>query len=242
MIRLELPAADHPIGDGGLLVAEGFTPTLQGEGPSAGQVAGFLRLSRCNLDCANCDTPYTWDWTRFDAREQSRRIGVDVLLDWLTRHAPGLVVITGGEPLIQQDNLTPLVRGLVEAGRRVEIETNGTLVPDPELAGLVSFNVSPKLSRFGVSAARKRIVPRALRALTRHGGRFKFVISELDELAEVDALVAEHGLREVWLMPEGTTVAAIDRGLVRLGEVAAERGYHLSDRLHVRLWGDERGR
>ena len=59
--------------DGGLVVAEVFGPTFQGEGPSTGQRAGFVRLGRCNLDCSWCDTPYTWDWERFDPAAATRR-------------------------------------------------------------------------------------------------------------------------------------------------------------------------
>ncbi len=56
-----------------LLVAEVFGPTFQGEGFSLGCRAAFVRLGRCNLDCGQgagatwaCDTPYTWDWARYD--------------------------------------------------------------------------------------------------------------------------------------------------------------------------------
>jgi organic radical activating enzyme len=60
----------------GLLVAEMFGPTFQGEGPSAGQRAVFVRTSRCNLSCSWCDTPHTWDWSRFDPHAEARRIPV----------------------------------------------------------------------------------------------------------------------------------------------------------------------
>jgi 7-carboxy-7-deazaguanine synthase len=41
-----------------------FGPTFQGEGPSAGRRALFIRLSHCNLSCPGCDTPESWDWSR----------------------------------------------------------------------------------------------------------------------------------------------------------------------------------
>ncbi|MGH3922689.1 MAG: 7-carboxy-7-deazaguanine synthase QueE, partial [Pseudonocardiaceae bacterium] len=75
-----LPRSAHT--SRGLLIAEQFGPTFQGEGPSVGQQALFIRLSSCNLSCSWCDTPYTWDWTRFDPRVESRRVPAEDLLAW----------------------------------------------------------------------------------------------------------------------------------------------------------------
>ncbi|HEX8632454.1 MAG TPA: 4Fe-4S cluster-binding domain-containing protein, partial [Catenuloplanes sp.] len=102
-----------------LLVAETFGPTFQGEGPSAGQQAMFVRLSRCNLSCPGCDTPFTWDTTRFDLRIHTSRRTPEAVAAWALAASTPLVVITGGEPLLQQEPLLPLVTTLTEAGRRV---------------------------------------------------------------------------------------------------------------------------
>ena len=71
MTALGPATVKRPASDAGswLIVAECFgveTPTFQGEGPSCGHPALFIRLSRCNLTCARCDTKYTRDWSRFD--------------------------------------------------------------------------------------------------------------------------------------------------------------------------------
>ena len=95
-----------------MIVAERFgieTPTFQGEGPSCGHPALFIRLSRCNLTCSRCDTKYTWDWARFDPRKESTKRSVADLVAWAASSPVELVVITGGEPLIQQARLVPLV-------------------------------------------------------------------------------------------------------------------------------------
>jgi 7-cyano-7-deazaguanosine (preQ0) biosynthesis protein QueE len=226
-----------------LRVAEMFGPTLQGEGPSVGQRALFVRLSGCNLDCTWCDTPYTWDWTRFVEAEQSHAALVPEVLDWvLARHAD-LVVITGGEPLIQQRRLLPLVAALRAAGRSVEVETNGTIAPSQELAGQVSrFNVSPKLAGSGVPVDR-RIRPAALAALRDTSKAiFKFVIAAAGDVEELVALQAQHRLAPVWVMPEGTAPQVVADGLRALVEPALLHGWNLTPRLHVLLWGDQRGR
>ena len=106
--RLEaiMPRAAEHAGD--LLVAELFGPTFQGEGPSAGQQALFVRLSRCNLSCRWCDTSYTWDWSRFDPHAEARRLPVPEVARWLLQWPVRLVVVT-----------------------------DGTIPPDPELAAAV---------------------------------------------------------------------------------------------------------
>jgi 7-carboxy-7-deazaguanine synthase len=228
-----------------LLVTETFGPTFQGEGASIGQPALFVRLSRCNLTCQWCDEPRTWDTSRFDLRDHTTQLRATDLADWARCHPVGLVVITGGEPLVQQQRLVDLVDQLLDAGKRVEIETNGTVAPLPALQReKVRFNVSPKLASSGV-ARERRIVPDALRALARTPGICKFVITAEHrdaDLAEADELVATFAFEHVWLMPEATTRTALATGLRALAEPALARGWALSNRLHVELWENEHGR
>lgn len=227
-----------------LWIAETFADTIQGEGPSAGTPALFIRLSGCNLECrAWCDTPYTWDRERFDLAAERTRRSIADLTAWAAVHPEPLAVLTGGEPLMQQLALIPLVRALIGIGKRVEIETNGTYLPTPELTSLgVHFNVSPKLANAGMAESRT-ILPAALAAYAAAPHRaFKFVVCDPSDLDEVDALVARFGLTGVWVMPEGTTSRAIVDGMRALVPAVVERGYRISPRLHVLMWGDERGR
>ncbi|MGJ6969320.1 7-carboxy-7-deazaguanine synthase QueE [Streptosporangium sp. G11] len=232
-----------------LLIAERFGVTLQGEGPSAGHPAVFVRLSRCNLACGAadgaafvCDTPYTWDRTRFDLAAESRRESVEEVAGWVLAHPVNLVVITGGEPLLQQVALVELVTRLADAGRRVEIETNGTITPAPALLERAWCNVSPKLASSGM-AERRRVVPAALRALAASGRAvFKFVACDRADVEEVARLAEEFALTPVWIMPQGTDPQTLMIGGRELAEEVIARGWHLTLRLHVLLWGDERGR
>jgi organic radical activating enzyme len=229
-----------------LIVAECFgvdQPTFQGEGPSCGVPALFVRLSRCNLTCGWCDTKYTWDWSRFDPREESKRRTVADLLAWALGSDVELVVITGGEPLLQQKKLVPLVYGLLAAGKRVEFETNGTIAPVPELlVDGVRFNVSPKLANSGVDCGR-RIVPDALRgfAASRRAA-FKFVARSVADLAEIGVLVDQFGLDPVWVMPEGTTPEGLIETTRVLADTVALRRWRLTPRLHVLAFAEARGR
>jgi organic radical activating enzyme len=150
--------------------------------------------------------------------------------------ATQLVVITGGEPLLQQENLLPLVGQLAADGRRVEIETNGTVVPRPELVAVTDrFLVSPKLARFaGAAPLSQRINPSALTALAASGrAAFLFVITDQAEVDEVGGLQHQFGFDPLWVMPAGSTTADVLPRLAWLSEAALARGWHLSARLHV---------
>jgi 7-carboxy-7-deazaguanine synthase len=224
-----------------LAVSEVFGPTWQGEGPSTGRRAGFVRLGRCNLTCTFCDTPYTWDWARFDpAAELSERTTDDILAA-LDAMAIDMVVITGGEPLLQQHRLGPLLEQLAERGWRVEVETNGTLAPalDPELVD--QWNVSPKLANAGLDRQR-RYRPEVLRAFEETGRAvFKFVAVGPADLEEIAAIVEENQLGAVWVMPEATDGTTLTARLQELAPGVLARGWNLSPRLHVLIWGDRRG-
>ncbi|MFI1700367.1 7-carboxy-7-deazaguanine synthase QueE [Streptomyces bobili] len=229
-----------------LIVAECFgveVPTFQGEGPSCGHPALFIRLSRCNLTCTKCDTKYTWDWSQFDPHKESTKRTVADLVAWAASSPVELVVITGGEPLLQQARLVPLIRGLLAAGKRVEFETNGTLAPFPKLVvDGVRFNVSPKLASFGMDEA-KSVVPAALEAFVATGrAAFKFVASSVADLDRVAELADAHRLAPVWVMPEGTTADAITETTRVLADAVAARRWHFTTRLHVLAFADARGR
>jgi 7-carboxy-7-deazaguanine synthase len=183
------------------VVSEVFGPTLQGEGPSAGQVAAFVRLGRCNLACAWCDTPYTWDWDRHDPAQELTTMPVNDVLARLDAMRVRLLVVTGGEPLLQQRHLPPLLEAAKARGWAVELETAGTLAPSAAVDLVDRFNVSPKLANSGM-AVERRYKPDVLRVFQASGRAvFKFVVTGPAELDEVEAMVTECGLDPVWVMP-----------------------------------------
>lgn len=232
-----------------LAVSEVFGPTLQGEGPYAGHPAVFLRLARCNLSCTYCDTPFTWDWqgrngVRFDPVKEVRKMKAkDVAVEVAKLGTPDrhLLVVTGGEPLLQQAALDDVLSHL--KGWTVQVETNGTRAPEPWLsAGVETFVVSPHLANAGTH--QQGVIPEVLEAFS-HGGNavFKFVVSSMSDVAAVVEVEDACGLYgKVWVMPEGRTPLAIEQGLRWLAPIAVERGWRLSGRLHVTVWGDKRGR
>jgi 7-carboxy-7-deazaguanine synthase len=239
-----------------LTVAEVFGPTVQGEGPSSGRRAVFLRLGLCNLDCGagdgatwECDTPYTWDWTgklgrAYQRSVELRRRDTLELADQLAELDTDLVVVTGGEPMLQQKAIVDLIDAL-PGHVVVEVETNGTVVPSPEMrlrGGRVTYNVSPKLPNSGVDRDRA-INPDALAALAATGARFKFVCADQRDLDDVAELIAPFPIRreQVWVMPAGTDPEVLTGRAGALADEVVSRGWNLSQRLHVMLWGNRRG-
>lgn len=117
--------------------------SVQGEGFFAGHPAAFIRLQGCGVGCHFCDTKHTWECRRDTEVSRDRiledrnvspenwaNITEEELVAWVQRetHRSAIVVITGGEPLIQRDGVSRLVELLVGAGRQVQIETSGTVV------------------------------------------------------------------------------------------------------------------
>lgn len=228
--------------------------TLQGEGPSLGAPAVFLRLSLCNLHCHWCDTPYTWNWEKtpwkhqdtikFSKAEQIIEITPAELSPLISRHQCDRLVLTGGEPLLQQEELTTLIRCLPEISF-IEVETNGTRIPDDEFISLpTQFNVSPKLSNSGMDE-KLRLNSEALALFSSHPNAvFKFVVCNQADLYEVLSLQDEYSIPSgrIFLMPEGRDPETLRERSLWLADICREQGYRFSPRLHVLLWGNERAK
>jgi 7-cyano-7-deazaguanosine (preQ0) biosynthesis protein QueE len=223
-----------------LTVSEVFGPSLQGEGSSLGRRAGFVRLGRCNLACQWCDTKYTWQWDEYDPAVELHEMSVESILEKVDAMGVPMVVVTGGEPLLQQRQLEPLLRAFKQRGLRVEVETAGTIAPT--VLDLVDqWNVSPKLANSGNPLDRryKRAVLRSFEATG--CAVFKFVACEAADLDEIGAIVDECGLTDVWVMPEGTDAVTLEKRSAALGDAVVARGWNLTTRLQILIWGDKRG-
>ncbi|MFD3328589.1 7-carboxy-7-deazaguanine synthase QueE [Streptomyces sp. NPDC058701] len=238
-------ATGSPVSHAGadLVLCELFGPTIQGEGPSAGERAVFVRLGDCNLACGPCDTKHSWDWKNYVRSEETQLVALADVAQAVLALDASLVVVTGGEPLLQQARLALLAERLVAAGRRVEVETNGTVAPVPELDRFIHlYVVSPKLAHMGMSTAR-RIRPEVLKAFLATGRAvFKVVLDGPEDVPELVELQEAHGLTPVWVMPQATAADEVIAGMRALAEPALRHGWNLSPRLHCLIWGDERGR
>jgi 7-carboxy-7-deazaguanine synthase len=233
-----------------LSVSEIFGPTIQGEGASQGRAVVFLRLGLCNLDCSWCDTPYTWDWTGKNGKiyikeNELNKWTIRDILDRLSDAAGPFVdrlVISGGEPLLQQKRLAHLVK---EWDGPVEIETNGTIIPSETLVEEgVQFNCSPKLFNSGIKYE-DRIIPEVLYEIGQAFSFFKFVVDTEEDIREVDAIMDLvlniHDQSRIFLMPQGIDSTTIKSKLPWVMTQAAKRGWSVSPRLHTLAFEQKRG-
>ncbi len=219
--------------------------SIQGEGILAGVPSVFIRTSGCNLRCVWCDTPYT-SW-----QPEGEPMDLSVIADYVRQHSTGHVVITGGEPMIAPDivSLTEQLRALRQ---HITVETAGTVFA-PVACDLMS--ISPKLANSTPPAGsagswaerhdRLRIQPAVLRRLIdSYPYQLKFVVCAPDDLAEIRSLLAQlpADRARVVLMPEGTDPATLAARGRWLAEICKQEGFRYSPRLHIDLWGAQRGR
>lgn len=235
--------------------------SIQGEGRSIGVPSVFVRTSLCNLHCIWCDTDYTWNWkgTRFehvhDAKpgyqkfEKKRWIAecaINEIAETVAKFNCPNIILTGGEPMLQQPGLVQLMVELrsKSSNYRFEIETNGTLVPSPEFDATVDqYNVSPKLENSN-NPKNLREKVKALRFFAASPkANFKFVIAEKGDLNEVLRLLNSYAIasEKVWLMPEGTNAATLAKRRKWLVDICKDNGFRYSDRLHIQIWGSKKG-
>lgn len=115
--------------------------SIQGEGFNAGRPAIFVRFAGCNLHCEFCDTKYSW--------VLGEEYSVDGILKKIVEYNARLVVLTGGEPLIQDhEELAELVNRLRWMQREVAMESNGVILLDRQKIRIDWLTISPKTALF----------------------------------------------------------------------------------------------
>lgn len=218
--------------------------SAQGEGVNIGKPAVFLRLALCNLKCTWCDTKYTWDWEQYDLKEQITEMPPEEIEREILKHSCKYLVVTGGEPMVQQTQLMPLLKRLKKKEFYIEIETNGTIVPSSGLSILADhWSVSPKLANSG-NPPSSREVPESYRCFSAlPSSHFKYVIQSKDDFTEVQSIVQKYNLvpQRTILMPEAQNRDILLERSRWLVELCKSQGYLFSTRLQILLWGSRRG-
>ncbi len=229
-----------------MLISEIFY-SIQGEGTLTGTPSVFVRTSGCNLRCNWCDTPYA-SWNP----EGEARTVAQVVAE-IERHPARHVVLTGGEPMIAKE-VRMLAAAIKELGRHLTIETAATVAPEGIACDLASL--SPKLlnsapdARLSQTWRKKheslRWQPAVMRAwIEQYDYQLKFVVAQPGDVDEIEGMLAslkrEIPRHRVLLMPEGVTLEKIRGRAGWLGELCKARGYRYAHRLHLELYGNQRG-
>ena len=218
----------------GLLVNELFYDTIQGEGPTAGTPSVFLRLQGCTLDCVWCDTEwrhgefFTFDSLLYlmDRYDIAHKL-------WQGHH----LILTGGSPLKQQDNIIRFISafdfkfGFVP---KIEVENECVITPKMDLVDFVShWNNSPKLSNSGMKLS-ARYKPKVIEAMSfLPNSIFKFVIGKQEDWEEIKAGFLDVGIirkQQIVLMPLAATYEELLVSRSLAASIAVEHGVRYSSR------------
>jgi len=231
-----------------MLISEIFY-SIQGEGELTGVPSVFVRTSGCNLRCSWCDTPYA-SWN-----PEGELRTVDAIVAAVQEYSGARhVVLTGGEPMIAKE-IHALASELKVLGYHITIETAATVRPEGIACDLASM--SPKLLNSAPDGAQHaawrkkheatRWQPDVVRAWLDggYGWQFKFVVSQPADVDELEGMLASLGRdlprHKVLLMPEATTLEKMRGKASWLGELCKARGFRYAHRLHIELYGNQRG-
>jgi 7-carboxy-7-deazaguanine synthase len=220
--------------------------SIQGEGKLTGVPSVFVRASGCNLRCTWCDTPYA-SWN-----PEGSDLSIDTIAGRIESFGAKHVVLTGGEPMIMPE-IAELCSILKTAGHHITVETAATVF-EPVVMDLASL--SPKLSnstpvdreagRFAAAHDRQRLNIPVIQQFVNHAPDFqlKFVVSNAQDMAEIDDILGQiHGWQpsDVMLMPEGIDAGTLGSRAAWMINLCKTRGFRFCPRLHIALFGNQRG-
>ncbi len=125
--------AGRPRDSGATMQITEIYKSLQGESTHAGLPCVFIRLTGCNLRCSWCDSEYTF--------QGGHKMAVEDVLAEVSRLSPqsSLVEITGGEPMLQEREVVPLMLRLLDGGHTVLLETSGERPLERVPAGVIKI-------------------------------------------------------------------------------------------------------
>jgi len=198
--------------------------SIQGEGTRAGRPCAFVRFTGCDLRCTWCDTAYAFHGGREMTREE--------ILAEVGRFPTRLVLLTGGEPMLQKE-LPTLARELLDRGYEVTIETHGQR-PLDELPRSAVRIVDVKPPGSGEVTTDFRY----LDALAPHD-EVKFVVASEDDWRWSLEVIRKHQLDERFTVLVSPVFGAV--GLEALARWILDSGAEVrfNLQLHKLIWGPE---
>jgi len=218
--------------------------SIQGEGKNIGKPSTFVRVWNCNLRCRfngiECDTPYAV------YKEKDKAVMQDEtqLAERVKALQPKHIVWTGGEPTLYQPYIIEVMK-LLGSDYTCEVETNGTILIQPEFAKIVDqFNISVKLkssNQENETYDKLRKNYKAIDTFPSNKTHFKFVVTGKSDMAEILCLHKRYPKFPVYLMPEGITREAIIKHSPEVAEICIQHGFMFSPREQIIIWDMKRG-
>lgn len=219
--------------------------TIQGEGINIGKPCIFVRFWGCTLRCRfdgeQCDTPYAV----FKDRDKTTQMTCEELSNEILKLRARHIIFTGGEPTLFQDFIGKVIE-IVDKKRvsTFEVETNGTNKLYADFANMIDyFNVSVKLkssNQMNEDYDKKRFNQDALDTFPFGKSVFKFVVTNKEDLAEIDIIIERYQW-PVYLMPKGATRKELIKNSPEVVDLCIERGWRFSPRAHVMIWDNKKG-
>ncbi len=200
--------------------------SIQGEGSFAGLPCVFIRLAGCNLHCSYCDTEYA-------ARGEGKRTEIEQIISKVESYKEGLVLVTGGEPLIQPGAGELLIR-LCEEGYEVMVETNGSVDLKP-CDRRVKFIVDVKTPGSG---AADTFLESNFELLGLED-EVKFVVTSKEDFDWADALVSELKLDARHTVLFTPAWGLVEPKMLARWILDSGAGGRLSLQLHKIIWGPD---
>ena len=242
--------------------------SIQGEGRYTGVPSVFFRFGGCNMKCEGfgceeiaadgtkvlgCDTVYavnkehfSQNWIPIESADQLLSI-----LDLYELPDGVDIVLTGGEPLIygSDEIFIKFLEGLHENGHKITFETNGSLNIDFEKYPVYKeciFALSVKLSNSD-EPLNKRVRGDVIYSISSNAKEafFKFSIDadsiNLGLEDEISDITIHSPTTQVYCMPLGGNKTEVEANTEPLIEFCKAKGYIFSDRLHIRIWDQNKG-
>lgn len=197
----------------------------------------FLRFCTCNLFCKGCDTAYALN-AESGSKLSYKEVSIQIE-NLCKKYNIDLITISGGESLLHQKQIECLIQKFKHL--EFDIETNGTLLPTDFLLKHVHFwNISPKLSNMAENALNLQVISFFNKV---ENCIYKFVIDSPEDFNELESLIKKANIpsNKIILMPKGKDAHSLTEKSLWLIDYCKIKGYRFSPRLHIMLYGNQRG-
>lgn len=210
--------------------------SIDGEGPSAGELATFIRFQGCNLRCTWCDTNYSWNKC-----DISETLSAYEIYDYIKKNRAYNVTLTGGEPLIQE-NIEELLEILGKDDElNVHIETNGAVnigkfketIRAKNISYIVDFklpssNMTDKMDMNNLNIVSSNDV-------------YKFVIGSQEDLKMAYEIITKYDLASKCLVYFSPVFGSIDmKYIVDFMKEKKMNKVRLQAQLHKIIWDKDK--